>query len=59
MHMRMRTFTRLTSFTFFHVTWPELSMSERKRQVASDKKQGVISMLQELLKMNKGGDSEY
>ena len=52
----------------------DFSMSERKRQLArlrkqrqrscmnpdsSDKKQGVISMLQELLKMNKGGDSEY
>ena len=37
MHMRMRTFTRLTSFTYFHVTsfsWPELSMSERERQLA-------------------------
>ena len=42
MHMRMRTFTRLTSFTYFHVTsftWPELSMSERKRQLARLRKQ--------------------
>ena len=45
----MRTFTRLTSFTYFHVTWL------RKRAawilMSSDKKQGVIRMLQELLKM--------
>ena len=42
MHMRMRTFTRLTSFTYFHVTsfsWPELSMSERERQLARLRKQ--------------------
>ena len=46
MHMRMRTFTRLTSFTYFHVTsftWPELSMSEQLARLRKQRQRSCMN----------------